>query len=255
MNYIHNHSLKESNGLSNIDGERFDGGSALDWNNSKVHLQNLFQANECWEYVCPHDPIPLNIEDVLENEFTEVAPVYSVMVTDRIAFMEHAITERMDDREATLAEYNLAAAVNNVEAYRIQVERSSELAKLEQNRDGREKDFMLSRDAWQKRKERHLLIQSKCMTVFVKNLGESPRSIIKDLLAAMKFRAAWVKLIKTYASNLGNQQNTVEILHHLGVCRLDRNVKPFRKHIQYMNMLFDQIAQYEKWRSTVLAKY
>ena len=83
------------------------------------------------------------------------------------------------------------------------------------------------------------------MKVFVNNLGKSPRSTIKDLLAKIKFRAAWTKLTKTYASNLGNQQNTVEILHHLGVCRLDRNVKPFRKHIQYMNVLFDQISQYE----------
>ena len=204
MNYHANNNSKESNGISNLDGERFDGGSALDWNNSRVHLQNMFQPNECWDYVCPPNPVPEDINLVIENTFADPEPSLAVIVTDRMIFLQAAITTRMDAREAELNGLHLNANGQALETYRINSERSSELAKLEQSRDSRNKDFISTRDAWLRRKERHRLIQAKCMKVFVNNLGESPRSIVKDLLAELKFRAAWIKLSRTYVSRLGN---------------------------------------------------
>ena len=168
MNHNLNLSLKASNGLSNIDDERFDGGSALDWNNSKFHLQNIFQATECWDYVNLFNPIPEDIDLVIENTFNEPEPNYSIMATDRITLLNNVINNRLNEKENNLAVIHLAP--NALEAYLNNSERSSELAKLEPSRDSCEKNFLSSRDAWQKRKERHLYLQSKCMRVFVNNL-------------------------------------------------------------------------------------
>ncbi len=81
------------------------------------------------------------------------------MVTDRLTSLEAAIANRMNERKADMNELHLTTNAHALEAYRINTERSSELAKLEHSRDSREKDFISTRDAWQRRKERHLLIQ------------------------------------------------------------------------------------------------
>ena len=54
-----------SNKGTNLDSIKFDGGSALDWNSSKLHLQNNFAANECWEYINPPDVIPEDLNLII----------------------------------------------------------------------------------------------------------------------------------------------------------------------------------------------
>ena len=132
MNYHLNNNMKESNGISNLNGERFDGGSALDWNYSRVHLQNILQANECWDYVSPPNPVPEDINLVIENTFVDPEPSLAVMVTDRMIFLEAAITTRMNEQEADLEDLHLNPSPHALELYRIDTERSSELAKLKQ---------------------------------------------------------------------------------------------------------------------------
>ena len=96
----------------------------------------------------------MDINLVIENTFTDPGPSFAVMVTDRLTFLEDAITTRMYKREADLNDLHLNDNPHALEIYRINTERNSELPKLEQSRDLREKDLILTRDAWQRRKER-----------------------------------------------------------------------------------------------------
>ena len=109
------------------------------------------------------------------------------MVTDRMEFLRNSINQRLDEKVDLLINLHLAAAAHGLEMYRITSEREQEIFKVEQSRDSLTKDFNSCKDSWRHRKERHLLMQGKCMKVFVKNLGESSRTVIKDLLKELKF--------------------------------------------------------------------
>ena len=196
MSNKYSQSFHSSKG-TNLDSIKFDGGSALDWNSSKLHLQNNFAANECWEYINPPDIIPEDPNLIIENVFLEPEPQFTEMVTDRMEFLRNSINQRLDDKEALLINLHLNAAAHSLEMYRITSEREQEIFKVEQSRDSLTKDYNTCKDSWRHRKERHLLIQSKCMKVFINNLGESAHTVIKDLLKELKFRAAWILLAKT----------------------------------------------------------
>lgn len=221
----------------------FNGGSSLDWMKFKPKMEACFVENECFHYVQNNANSSTSNSVIVENKFTDAEPVEAEMVDEEIkrqlVRVNGTFNAMLGRVQGMIDSNEITRDVGRAEQMKLDNSRLVEILKIENSEHNLRDKFNAATKDWRSQKEQHVKTVGKCMGVFNLTLGDSAKSIIKDLLAVHKFRAAWIALDHHYHLGVGGQQNVAEVIHTLTSMIYD----PSTPLIPHIHLMTDMVSE------------
>lgn len=244
----------------------FNGGSTYEFLIARPKIREKFIENECWNYVGPlpmapalmaqalgvpavaAPPGPAVPNAIIEDLFTAPIPVANLDAAQAIiANKRLAIETTYEENEMDLWDLppgTMSVTELNIAITKNDAERRKEILKVENDLDKVLEGLLAAVVRWDKDKALHEKKVASCLRVYNSVLGPGPLASIREDLANLRFRAAWIHLNEHYALTANGTQNMSQIAGLLNSAVFDPKHKSMHEHIEEMVLIGNEVTVY-----------